>query len=476
MKNVRITAGLAALGALAALTLFVVVPALASSPGQQVPPASSPLGVTPVDYSTGGQRNDCSVFYPGGTTLHKYLISDPKSKTYTDSSTGATFTLTLNPPNTGGSWPAYAKGAYFSFASTGAAVIDVGVRGDDDSYRYAASAGGGHEDEDTVRYAYSGQPAGGAVADGYLHGPARSTVSKTNLTPTRLEEVDQVTFCYAVLSPVSGTVYQDANANGTDDAGDQPLSGWTVRAYKGVTAGVAGGGTKVAETQSAADGSYSLRVPVDPSTTYRVCEAPPSGAWAQSQPLPSAPSLCTGSGELAKGYDFTATSTQGITGRDFGNVPAVAGQCDAPFGETGYLIQTQTCKSTVDFAFASGTTPSGAPFVSVWSGDQTAGLSPMVEKINFPDPISNGQPTYTKLLYTDTFPFVLANVKPMQYCNFDPRVPGSEFTLQSTTGVLPGSETSCVISITTAAPAVAGGPGTLLAYVYSAIDGLRTTT
>src|SRR5258706_266698 len=60
-------------------------------------------------------------------------------------------------------------------------------------------------------------------------------------------------------------------------------------------------------------------------TRRRVCEVPngvpPTGAsavWVEAQPLPSATTLC-GSGELAKGYDFTPVSSAGATD-DFGNV------------------------------------------------------------------------------------------------------------------------------------------------------------
>jgi hypothetical protein len=79
------------------------------------------------------------------------------------------------------------------------------------------------------------------------------------------------------------------------------------------------------------------------------------------------------------------------------------------------------------------------------------------------------------VLYTDDFPFDLTKLKTMQYCKLDPR-DGSEFTLQaqyqtsaSKGSVLPGTETSCLISTTESADQ------TFRAYVYSNLDGLRTS-
>ena len=95
-------------GALVGLTMFVVLPALASTPGTPVPPASSPGGVTPIDVQTGGQDNDCSLFYPAGSTLHAFYVDNPKTKSYTDPATGATFNITTNPtPST--SWPSMTR-------------------------------------------------------------------------------------------------------------------------------------------------------------------------------------------------------------------------------------------------------------------------------------------------------------------------------------------------------------------------------
>ena len=59
-------------------------------------------------------------------------------------------------------------------------------------------------------------------------------------------------------------------------------------------------------------------------------------------------------------------------------------------------------------------------------------------------------------------------LRDMLYCNLDPRVPGSDFDLATTTGVLPATHTSCLITSTEAAG------GTRIDYVYSSVDGYRT--
>ena len=246
------------------------------------------------------------------------------------------------------------------------------------------------------------------------------------------------------------------------------LPNWTVDLYTG------SGATPVtATTQS--DGSYTFTVPFSSGTTYRLCEVPPSGTWAQSQPLPTTTNVCSGSGELPKGYSLTPTAAgQTFAGENFGNVSAVG--CSSPFGTSDgkYLVQLVSCKQNT-FVFDSGTATSGKPFVSVWTGDQTQAEVPMVEKITWPY-ATNAQNQFT-VIYTDTFPFVPANAKPMKYCQLDPRdTSAGDLTLQaayqtdaSKSSVLPAGETSCLITTTESAAQ------SFVAYVYSDIDGWRST-
>jgi hypothetical protein len=469
--------GSVALAVVVTCVLFVVIPAFATSSGAAIPPPSIPKGVVPIDVPTGGQSDDCSVFYASAGTkpTYQYRISNPKTKTYSTTAGGqtVTFTLQMNPPNTNPGQPAYTNDKYVSVTqSTGAAIVDIGIKGGTDTarYNYAGISPPG----------YTNTNYGSVSSDGYLHGPAQSTVSGTNLTPTSLYSVSNLTFCFELAGSASGKVYQDANQNGSfNSPGDSGLAGWTVNLRNNTT------GALVATTTSGSDGSYGFSLPFTTGTTYRICEAPPSGTWAQSQPPPSsdpATNICVGSNELSRGYTFTATSpTQAVSNQDFGNVSAVG--CTSPFdpfGDGSYLVQLAACK-TNNFVFNKGTTQAGKPFVSLWADDQTQPKQPMVEKIIWPYTQSGGQNQF-KVLYTDVFPFDVNQLKTMQYCQLDPRDPSDPLglTLSSTgahdytqdankTFVLPTGETSCLISTTESAN------GTFVAFVFSDIDGFRTT-
>jgi hypothetical protein len=456
-RTVRIVAGLFVVAGLLAL----VLPALASTPGAAVPPPST-RGVTPTDVNTGGQSNDCALFYAGNSSAqptYQFRIANPKSQTYTTTAGGSTvsFKVTIDPADAQGK-PAYGGNKYLDFAATGASVVDVGIKGGADETRY-----------------YYGSLAGGAVAsDGALHAPAQSTASDG--TPTQLYALSNLTFCFN-LGSVSGTVYTDANESTNQDTGDTPLSGWTVRLYRGVTGGTAGGGTVVGTATTGSDGKYRIAAGWDGTSTYRVCEQPPSGTWAQSQPLPTTTTLCAATGELKKGYDITTPPpSPDVTGIDFGNVAATPAPCPAaPFGTTdgSYQIQLAACKTNA-FVFRAGTLNSGAPLARVWAGDQTQSLIPLVEKITWPYSAAGGQNQLT-VVYNDTFPFT-GTPKTMKYCLRDPRTGGTGFALAApyntsagASSVLPAGETSCLI--TTAESAA----GSFVVYVYSLADGWRST-
>lgn len=489
--------GLVVIGALIGLVTFVVVPALATPAGVAVPPPSFAKGITPIDVNTGGQSNDCAVFYPGGWAGYQFRIANPKTTSpanpYTTTvgpnNTKVTFAVTIDPPepNPGGviepaSKP---KQTYLSFSSTGAVVADVGIKGgtDESRYNYTGELSAQPNGYTNPSYGF------GVGSDSYLHAPAQSVTSTpTPLTPTQLYSISNLTFCFTLGATVSGTVYQDANQNGkNDDGSSNQQSGWTVNLYNTPSTGSQ---TPIATTTSGSNGSYSFTVPSDASTTYRVCEAPPSGTWAQTEPYsPPTPTACTGaSPELPKGYSFT--TTQNSTGNDFGNVLAVP--CSlTPFGlPPTYQIQLAACKPGQTFVFSStsgvvdGNTNTPQPTVSVFVGDESQQpLVPLVEKIVEPFTIQTPQPAVT-LVYDDVFPFSLADAVPMPFCNLDPRASGSEFTLQTAystnagaSGVLPSPATSCLIlqSQSATRPDLANHPdqGTYTAYVYSELDGLR---
>ncbi len=272
------------------------------------------------------------------------------------------------------------------------------------------------------------------------------------------------------VGSISGQVYSDTNQDGVNND-NSPQAGWTVTLYDASN-------TQVGSVPSAANGNYKFTLPLT-SSSYTVCEAPPSGNWAQSEPSPTGTNYCNGLTALQKGYNLTGFAEgANLGGNDFGNVPAVvSGDGKYTSGDGSYTVQLATPKSNA-FVVATGVLNS-KPYVSIWA-DVVGPNVPDVEKITFDDPIVGGQPKYTSLTYSDTFPF--SSPTTMQYCQFDPR--SDEFTLTSpynTYGsggsglVLPSGETSCVLALTTSLPSSPGGDGTLVAYVYSALDGFRST-
>jgi hypothetical protein len=254
-------------------------------------------------------------------------------------------------------------------------------------------------------------------------------------------------------------------------------------------------------TTSDANGSYKINAAFSTSTTYTLCETPPSGTWAQDVPLPSTTTICgpnqNGNGangatnELLKGLQFTPASVGAtITGKDFGNVAAVTCNPDGsvPSPNPGSYdvnvppssCQTGGSKAHTGFVVDSGLQPNGTPFVSVWTGDSQGAAVPLLEHINFPNALNpDGTLRYTHLVYTDAFPFTGALVT-MPACLVDPRT--TDHTALATSPVnyndpgtasqvLPHGATSCVIALTPSGTVASGG--SLVADVYSDVDGLR---
>jgi hypothetical protein len=106
----------------------------------------------------------------------------------------------------------------------------------------------------------------------------------------------------------------------------------------------------------------------------------------------------------------------------------------------------------------------------------------LLEHINFPDVLNaDGTLKYTHLVYTDAFPFTGA-LETMPRCNVDPRSSSDHTQLSQSpvdyrdpstaSQVLPSGATSCVITLTPSG--TVGSGGTLVADVYSAVDGARS--
>jgi hypothetical protein len=486
MKYLRNRRRLAAFGvvvAAVAATLLVVLPALASAPGDYVNPPSGD-NVLPYDVAFGG-NGACSNLFTGAHALppgvREYDNNNPKTVNGATSGNGdgVTFDLNLhNPSNTSQT---------LDVTGHGAAILGIGIKGGTQSTAYDY---------------FHGYPGGFVTRDTGLHAPLQNnSYTTTNVGANVVEtgnsgaagpfySISLLNVCYVPLPYIQGTVYHDTNQNGTnDDSSAAP--GWTVRLYSGVSPGVAGGGTLIAHQVTGADGKYHFDLPAL-GTTYRVCEVPgetpPQGStnWVQSQPPPSTSTLCNGANELPKGYEVTPTLTTAATD-DFGNVGGVAcSTAGSSVGSGPYTVGT--CKNGQLYVFNAGTN-NGVPFVDYWVGDPSQASIPTVEQINFDDPFVNGSPQYTKLLYADGggFPPNFNNLLTMPNCLLDPRSPVNTDTYALATAyqdknnagsVIPNfsvanNQTSCVISIKITAPLAANQPGKLQAYVYALGDPVR---
>jgi hypothetical protein len=311
-----------------------------------------------------------------------------------------------------------------------------------------------------------------------------------------------VSFGFQPIGSLSGTVYQDNNGpagGGADGKFESNLD--TVQPDWGVTL-YNGSDTVVGTTTSDANGQYSFSLPFDPTQTYTVCVTPPpmSGAFGQSEPLPTSADNCA-QPELQKGQTFQPSSSGATVTENFGVDPAVPeGNCppgppttigfdNTGSGGSALQIKLAGCKANPQsFVFDSGAPGDpNFPWVSVWAADQTQPLVPLIEKIVFPDPIVNGAPKLQHIAYTDVFPYDPAAAQQMAFCQLDPRDPAggpggmtlapgfladsakSQVLPATNAGPNPAPATSCLISLRTYVDA--NKNSWLEAYVYTDIDG-----
>jgi hypothetical protein len=298
LRSKRAVAGLgAAVLTIVGLTLFVVLPALASNSGDRIPPAASPSGLIPVDVPLGGNGTCSNIFtsaVSGLPSLHEYDNVNPGTATGLSSGNGdgVKFNLTLSGPN---------QKQVLLLGSTNAAIAAVGIKGGSESAAY----------DYTGREFTPGVTPKWVTGDGNLHAPAsKYTVSGGMENPTQWYGISQMTVCYRVLAPISGAVFNDANSSGSP-AGQNGLDGVTVTLVDNTT-----GYQTMATTANG--GKFSFNQPVGDS--YTVCSASPAG---YQQTAPTTGAACTGG---LKGYTYPVPST-GSTANNFGFRPlgSVAG-------------------------------------------------------------------------------------------------------------------------------------------------------
>jgi hypothetical protein len=272
--------------------------------------------------------------------------------------------------------------------------------------------------------------------------------------------------CYGTIG---GTIWNDSNEDGQigSDA-VEPRQGFRVNLYKKV------GTDYVFVKYATADGSGVYTIPqVLLNKDYLVCEQPTGGPWSQTAPGASTPP-CTATDEEPNGHAFSFTTS--VTGKDFGNVPAVEPKCGSTFSGTAlvgtfeYTAQlslpdgVEACKSDdlVMFTYKSGST-----LVATLHPEGAGGGTkfPVVERIRWTG-LGIDQNAVT-LYYDDVAPYDGADKRLMVQCTSDPR-DGTEFGLgPNPSSVLTDDHTSCLIKATYS------DGGAYEAYVFSSVDGWK---
>src|SRR2546428_788876 len=119
------------------------------------------------------------------------------------------------------------------------------------------------------------------------------------------------------LGRISGTKFNDENANGVRDPGEAGLQGWTI-----FLDGNGNGQLDFREPSdvTAADGSYAFNVAAS-GTPYMVREVEQTG-WRQTLPVGGVYTVPVSSGAIASDLDFGSTSAEVVTGRKFNDANA----------------------------------------------------------------------------------------------------------------------------------------------------------
>ena len=299
---------------------------------------------------------------------------------------------------------------------------------------------------------------------------------------------------------ISGRIWNDQNENGSKQSFESAQFGagvaqpWTVKLYKKAN-GSYSEFTGATLATDLSDGAYRFsKVPF--GSDYAVCEAAPSGTWAQTTGAAiAAPSPCTA---LPKGFAFAFPSSSNVVDRDFGNVNTVTIDCAATGDAALNTIGTATSPTRYTVKVVGGTTCKEIAYILEAYAENatrvanfhpvTGGGAPtyVIEKLewNFAGTDQPGEvlPTDRSLKYDDDTSNAPGLV-PMPYCLKDPRISPWELGAV-TTDVFPtvdqpddnpdlGSQlaTSCLLTSTEKAPTT--GSFRREDWIFSSVDGYR---
>jgi hypothetical protein len=291
---------------------------------------------------------------------------------------------------------------------------------------------------------------------------------------------------------VSGRVYQDRNLDNTFTTGqgaflnsDVPKA-WNVQLY-GKDVGAATYAL-VQSAISASDGSYTFsQVPT--GSDYKVCVTArgtdSSSKWGLQSPTGNTDCAAISSGGPLTAANRLPSLGANAVNQDFQVVPVVgpfgAGDSSTVSSTSGtYQVigATNTGSKPDDFYVqdtwvdSQGQTNFRFSPVNVCTQNCPAGKIYLLEVLTADITLSSLGGKQVLLRYDDAPPFLDGDLKPMPYCSIDPRSnPTPPFTL-ATSGVLPGSDTSCIVEASQ--NVVAGGGSVHTVYkVYTSYDGGR---
>jgi hypothetical protein len=287
---------------------------------------------------------------------------------------------------------------------------------------------------------------------------------------------------------VSGRVYQDRNLDNTyttvpgNDGflrSDVPKA-WTVKLYaKGVGAASYPSTPFRTTSSSSTDGSYAF-TQVPTGSDYKICVVAAgtdaSSTWATQTPTGSdCGPISSGGPTSSGGYVLPALNANALS-QDFLVVPVVG-----PFGAGdtstvgGYTVVGGSNSTKADQFYvqdtwvdSNGQTNFRFSPITSCSANCPTGKIYLLETLNATISLSTLAGKQVSLRYDDSPPFLDAELKPMPYCTIDPRQAGGAL---ATSGVLPGSNTSCIVEASQ--KVVAGGYVEAVYKVYTAYDGGR---
>lgn len=286
---------------------------------------------------------------------------------------------------------------------------------------------------------------------------------------------------------VSGRVYQDRNLDNTYTTGsgaflnsDLPKA-WTVKLFAKDVGAVSYPGSPTnpvkTTTSSASDGAYTF-TQVPTGSDYKICVTAKNGdassKWALQSPTGNTECLPISTGGPTTAANRLPNLIANATNQDFLVVPVVG-----PFGAGdtstvgGYEVVAASNSSKADQFYVQDVwvdTQGGTNFrfSPILPGSSGSGKIFLLERLTAEIALSALGGDQVELRYDDVAPFLDSELKPMPYCNKDPR----SGTALAETGVLPGTDTSCIVTGEQSVQ-VAGGKVTTEFLVYTSYDGGR---